>query len=152
MVVNWMSGRSRARYKHLMQLLRNSKRRFSSEKGPASGCRARKIACSQETALPLLDTLTPYAPNEQISVPLIRIVRQHLWTPWFRWMIRDESVQNSDLTQAVGTEESSILDDESFTQFRFVAFQVTTHSESNEIIAVHKIKEGICYDGRRRMC
>ena len=79
--------------------------------------------------------------HEQISVPLIRFVRQHLWTPWFRWMIRDDSVQNSDLMQAVSTQDSSILDDESFRQFRFVAFQVVTHSEPNVIIAMHKVRQ-----------
>ncbi len=56
-------------------------------------------------------------------------------------MIRDDSVQNSDLMQTVGTRNSSILDDESFRQCRFVAFQVTTHSEPNVIIAVHKVKQ-----------
>ena len=86
--------------------------------------------------------------HEQISVPLIRFVRQHLRTPWFCWTIRDDSDQNSDLMQTVGTQNSSILDDESFRQLRFVTFQVTTHSEPNINIAVHKA--GICYDGRRR--
>ena len=79
--------------------------------------------------------------HEQISVPVIRFVRQHLWTPWFRWMIRDDSVQNSYLMQAVGTQDSSILDDESFRQFRIVAFQVTTHSEPDVIIPVHRVKQ-----------
>ena len=45
---------------------------------------------------------------------LIRFVRQHLWTPWFRQMIRDDSVQNSYLMQAVGTQDSPIFDDELF--------------------------------------
>ena len=151
LAVNWMSGRSRARYKHLMQLLRNSTRRFSSKKGPASGCRARKFALSQGIGLPLLDTLSPCAAKSRSAWPLIRFVREHLRTPWFRWMIRDDSVQNSDLMQTVGTQDSSILNDESFRQFRFVAVQVTTHSEPNVIIARAQSKAGICYDGRRRM-
>ena len=64
-------------------------------------------------------------------------------------MIREDSVQNSDLTQAVGSQDSSILDDESFRQFRFVVFQVATHSQPNVIIAVHNA--GIRHDERRRM-
>ena len=48
--------------------------------------------------------------HEQISVSLIRFVRQHLRTHWFRWMIRDDSVQTSYLMQVVGTQDSSILD------------------------------------------
>ena len=124
LAVNWIPGRSRAKYKHLIQLLRNPTRRFSSKNGPASGCRARKAALSQGIALALFDALSPYA----VSVSLIRFVRQHLWTPWFRWMIRDDSVQNSYLMQAVGTQDSPILDDEPFGQFRFVAFQVATPS------------------------
>ena len=40
--------------------------------------------------------------------------------------------------QAVGIQNSSILDDEPLRQFRFVAFQVTTHSEPNVIISVQK--------------
>ena len=72
---------------------------------------------------------------------LIRFVRQHLWTPWFRWTIRDDSVQISYLMQAVGTEDSPILDEEPLRQFRFVAFQVTTHSKPDVIIPVHKVKQ-----------
>ena len=61
LAANWMSGRSRARYKRLMQLLRNSTRRFSSRKGPASGFRTKKFGLSQGIGLPLLDTVSPYA-------------------------------------------------------------------------------------------
>ena len=87
------------------------------QESPASGCRARKAALSQGMALALLD-IESICSHDQISVSLIRFVRQHLWTPWFRWMIRDDSVQNSYLMQAVGTQDHPTLDDELFRQFR----------------------------------
>ena len=49
--------------------------------------------------------------------------------------------KNSYLMQAVGTQDSPILDDEPFRQFRFVAFQVTTNSKPDVIIPVHKVKK-----------
>ena len=79
--------------------------------------------------------------HEQINVLLNHFVRPHLRTPWFCWMIRDDSVQNSDLMQTVGAQNYSILDDGSFRQFRFLTFQVTTHSDPNIVIAMHKVKQ-----------
>ena len=75
--------------------------------------------------------------HEQISVSLIRFVRQHLWTPWFR----DDSVQNAYLMQALSTQDSSILDDEPFRQLCLVTFQVTTHSKPDETIPVHTVNQ-----------
>ena len=112
-----------------MQLLRNSTRRFSSKNGPASGCRARKAALSQGVALVSLDAVSQYAAMSKSGAPLIRFVREHLRTPWLRWMIRD------------GTKDSSILDDEPLRQLCLVTFQVATHSKPDVIIPVHELKQ-----------
>ena len=87
-----------------MQLLRNSTRRFSSKNGPASACRAWIAACVPRSGFALARRSESICSHEQISVSLIRFVRQHLRTPLFRWMIRDDCVQNSYLMQAVGTD------------------------------------------------
>ena len=71
---------------------------------------------------------------------LICIERQHLGTPWLRWMIRYDPVQNANIMQDVGTQDTSILDDERFRQFRFVTFQVATHFQPVVIISVHEVK------------